>query len=362
LILTAGLLAAGCEEKPKYTKEQLAAMPLAKRDGLPEASGGFTLVVGDQTITTDEVVGPVFEKLAQPAQQQDLESFRRIAEPVIERLLVEKISNALLYSRAKNEAGENINDELDKAVTAEVRRFVTDFGGDYAKAEQALKQTGMDWGLFEQYKRRWILSQSYIAQQLPKEQPISYSEMMEAYNETKEKFYTTAGGLQIRLIDMEPAKLQNIDPNRPRLEQASQLASDILAKVKKGEDFERTVNDYPQEQRALSGGLWRKIDPESLAAPYDVLAERAKSMKPGEIAGPVEAQGHIFIMQLVEYRPQSVEPFEKVQNQVKARITAERMRRVLNKLDAELLQQASAADRKRFVDSCVREIYVMANK
>ena len=67
-------------------------------------------------------------------------------------------------------------------------------------------------------------------------------------------------------------------------------------------------------------------------------------------------------MQLVEYRPQSVEPFEKVQNQVKARITAERMRRVLNKLDAELLQQASAADRKRFVDSCVREIYVMANK
>ena len=104
---------------------------------------------------------------------------------MIEQQLVGRIADAMLYSRAKKDAGEKIDDELDKVVTAEIRRFVMDFGGDYAKAEQSLKQMGMDWGKFEQYQRRRILSQSYISQQMPKDQPITYSEMMTAYNETK---------------------------------------------------------------------------------------------------------------------------------------------------------------------------------
>ena len=114
--------------------------------------------------------------------------------------------------------------------------------------------------------------------------------------------------------------------------------------------------------KASDGGLWRKLAPDSLVAPYDVLAKQAATMKPGEMAGPIEVEGHIFVMQLVEYQPKSVEPFEKVQNQVKARISFERMRQAIDKLNEELVQQASAADRARFVDFCVREIYAMANK
>ena len=338
-------------------------MPLAKQDGLPEASGGFALAVGDQTVTAEDVIGPVFEKLAQVAQKGDFERFKQLAEPVIEQQLVNRISDALLYSKAKKDAGENIDAELDRAATAEVRRFVMDFGGDYAKAEQALKQMGMDWGKFDQYQRRKILSQSYIAQQMPnRDQPVAYSEMLAAYNETKEQLYTKPAAMQFRLIDIEPAKLQNIDPNRPREQQAKEIAEDIVKRIKQGVDFEQLAKDYSQGYRAAAGGLWRKLDPTSLAAPYDVLAVRAETMKPGEVAGPIEAEGHIFIMQLVEYQPKSVESFEKVQNQVKARISFERLRQAIDKLNNSLLQQASAADRAKFVDFCVRQIYAMANK
>jgi hypothetical protein len=361
-LLLVFLLLAGCSEKPKYTAEELARMPLAKRDGLPEPSGGFALAVGEQAVTAEEVIGPVFEKLAQVAQKGDFERFKQLAEPVIEQQLVNRISDALLYSRARKDAGEKIDDELDKAATAEVRRFVIDFGGDYAKAEQALKQMGMDWGKFEQYQRRRILSQSYIAQQMPKEQPVTYSEMLTRYNETKEQLYTKAGVLQFRLIDIEPAKLPDTDPNKPRVQQAKEIAEQIVGRINLGDDFEKLAKDHSQGHRAISGGLGRKLDPESLAAPYDVLAVRAETMKPGEVAGPIEAEGHIFIMQLVEYQPKSVEPFEKVQSQVKARISFERMRQAIDKLNAELLQQASTADRARFMDFCVREIYTMANR
>jgi parvulin-like peptidyl-prolyl isomerase len=362
LVFTAVLMLAGCEEKPKYTAEQLATMPLAKRDGLSEPSGGFTLAVGEQTVTEEEIIGPVFDRLAQVAQQSDYDKFRQIAEPVIEQQLVSRIVDALLYSRAKKDAGDKIDDELDRVVTAEVRKFVMDFGGDYSKAEQALKQMGMDWGEFDKYQRRRVLSQSYIAQMMPKEQPVAYGDMLDAYNRTKEQFYTTPGSLQFRLIDIESAKLQNIDPNRPRLEQARDLAGRLIERIKQGEDFEQLARNYSHDYRASAGGLWRKLDPESLAAPYDVLAKEATGMKPGEVAGPLETEEHIFIMQLVEYQPKGVEPFEKVQNQVKARITFERMRQAIDKLNEEIVQQASSADRERFVDFCVREIYTMANK
>jgi hypothetical protein len=85
-------------------------------------------------------------------------------------------------------------------------------------------------------------------------------------------------------------------------------------------------------------------------------------MRPGDLAGPTEVEGHIFIMQLVMYQPKNVESFEKVQNQVKARISVERMRRAIDKLNEQLVQQASSGDRERFVDFCVREIYRDASR
>jgi len=353
-------LSAGCE-KPQYTADELAKMPLAKREGLPEPSGGFALVVGDQTVTTAEVIGPVFEDLAKVAQNGDFPRFRQIAQPVIEKQFADRIVEAVLYSRAKKEAGENIDDELDRAVTAEVRRFVMNFGGDYARAEQELKKRGMDWGRYEQYQRRMILSHSYVAQQIQNDQPITYNEMLAVYNETKDKF-TTPAVLQFRLIDIEPAKIKNIDANLPLNWQAKDLAEKIVALIKQGQDFEQLARDFSHDHMAQAGGLWRKLDPEALAAPYDILPKLAQTMKPGDIAGPVEAQNHIFIMQLVSYQPKAVVPFDKVQNQLKAEITRKRSGEAFDKLEAELSQQASTADKTRFVDFCVHEIYRMANK
>jgi hypothetical protein len=122
------------------------------------------------------------------------------------------------------------------------------------------------------------------------------------------------------------------------------------------------VKEYSKANKALTGGLWQKLAPDSLVSPYNVLAQKAATMMPGETTGPIEVEGHIFVMQLVEYQPKSVEPFEKVQNQIKARISFERMRQAIDKLNEELVEQASAADREKFVDFCVREIYRDANK
>ena len=67
-------------------------------------------------------------------------------------------------------------------------------------------------------------------------------------------------------------------------------------------------------------------------------------------------------MKVLEYRGKGVEPFEDVQNELKARIRFERQQKVIEELNAKLMEQASVEDTRRFVDYCVREIYRMANR
>ena len=358
------LLAGGCgsSDKPKFTKEEMVRIPLPQRSGLPECSGGFVLAVGGQTITSDEVVMPLLEHFRPIAQRSDFERFKEQAQPALERILTSKISNILLYQQAQRQAGEQVDEALEKAAEAEVRRFVVSFEGDYAKAEETLKEMGMDWASFREYQKKMILSQSYIASKLPANSPITYSELMDCYNGMKEKFFIRPTMLKFRLIDIQIARLEVTDPNQNRQQQAKQLANDLVRRLQAGEDFSALAKQYSHGHRAMFGGLWKPLQPQSLAEPYDILALEAGKIESGQIAGPIETDEHIFIMKLEEKRAKSFEPFEKVQREVEAKINFDRRKKAIDELDAKLAQQVALSEKDAFVDFCLEKIYQMNNQ
>ena len=163
------------------------------------------------------------------------------------------------------------------------------------------------------------------------------------------------------MIDIQPAKLV-ADAGKSRYEAARELAEEIINRHRSGEDFGELAKQYSHGHRASIGGVWQKLDPQSLVKPYDILAAEAARVRGGQIAGPIETDDHIFIMKVLEYKGKGVEPFEDVQNELKARIRFERQQKVIEELNAKLMEQASAEDTRRFVDYCVREIYRMANR
>jgi len=351
----------GCGgSKPKFTEEQLATMPLAVRQGLPDASGGFVLAVGDETIEAEEVVGLIYERLLPLAQQSDFGRFEQLAAPAVKQVLIAKVSDALLYSKAKEEFGEDVEGQIDKAAAGEVRKFVASFGGDYAKAEQAIQRMGMDWGQFEQYQKRVILSQSYIAKQMPEQRPITYRQMISLYDDIKDEEFSMPGRFQYQLIDIQPAKVEVSDANQSRTEAAKDLAKELMRRIKTGADFGELAKQHSHGPRASAGGLSRELDPQSLASPYDVLAVEAANIKQGQVAGPIDAEGHIFIMKLAEWKSGGTVPFEQVQEQIKARIRVQRQREVIDEFNSRLLEQAEVAELEKFVDFCVRAIYESA--
>ncbi len=363
LILLGFVAMAGCGgKKPKYTPEQLEKMPFVRRENLPDVSGGFVLSVGGEPIIAEEIIGPVFNRLGALAQNSDFERFKTLASPAVSNVLTAKISEAVLYSRAKEQFGENVADQLDKAARAEVRKFVAGFGGDYAKAQQAIKQMGLDWESFEEFQKKRIMSQSYIAQQMPKDEMVTYSELVAMYETVKDQLYISAGSIQFQLIDIQPAKMTAADADKNSREQAKALAEELIGRIRAGEDFGELAKQYSNGHRREQGGLWQKLNPESLAKPYDILAGRLAGARVGQIVGPIETDEHIFIMKVLEYKRKGIEPFEDVQNELKARIKFERQRKVIDELNAKLAEQASVEDTKEFVDYCVAEIYRMANR
>lgn len=355
------LLFGGCKSKTKFSEEELALIPLPQRTGLPEVSGGLTLAVSGEAITADEIVVPLVEHYRPIAQNTDFERFKREARGQLEQAVTARVSNILLYNQTKKQVGERLDEILEKAVETEVRKFVARHESDYAKAEEALRQMGMDWQSFREYQKKLILSHSYIQKKLPEQRPITYSELIRYYDRMKEEHFATPAMLRFRLIDIEAAKLETI-PEENHQEKAKTLANELVRRIYAGEDFGALAKQYSHGHRRIFGGLWRPVQPGALAEPYDILAVEAEKIKPGQVAGPIEAGEHIFIMKLEERRAKSVEPFEKVQKQVEAKIILERRKKAFDEVSTELVRQANIGDKDKFIDFCLEKIYRMCNE
>ena len=357
------LICLGCskDEGPRYTEEELAQIPQPVREGLPRPSGGFVLAVGAETVTADDITAALLPRLGPTAQQMSYDEFVGQAMPAVAMTLRDKVADILLYQQAKNAAPDEIDEQLDNAVEKEMRRFIISFGGDYAKAEAFLQNHyGMDWTEFRKRQRRMILSSSYLHGMLAEEKPVTYSEIRQYYDRHKGQSYSKDATITIRLIDIDMARVTT-DTNTPKTEEAAKRITKIMERLDSGEDFGLLAMEYSHGYRAPTGGLWNQVKPDSLAEPYDILAAQAKQMSVGDIAGPLEAQGHIFIMKLEDKEVGNITPFEDVQDEIAQRIIMDRKREAFDEVMTKVMEEAAIGGLDTFATYCLEEIYMTAN-
>ncbi len=331
----------------------------AQKTNLTKTPEGLVLTVAGESITSDEIITDAAEQLRPIAQSMDYEFFKIQVKPLLQEIITAKVANILLYQEAKNNTREDIDQLLERPAEAEVRKFIMDFGGDYTKAEEALKQQGMDWAGFKEHQKKRILTEYYIGSLLPKPSPITYSEMLAAYNQMKDKFFATQEAIKFQLIDIEPAKLQITDPNQNRLEQARKLADELYKQVKAGKDFPEAAREHPAVSFAAPS---RPVQPENLK--YSILADEAKKLEPGDISEPLitARQEHIFIMKLEEKQSKGYEPLEKVQKQVKNKISADRRKQAQDKILTRFRRQAENELSDEFTEFCLQKIYTLSSE
>ena len=359
------VIVTGCSDadgkKAALTAEEIERLTYA-----PEPVRPGTLMVSGETLTCEDVMLSPAEpnstafkdQLEQRARLTTLEQFLQLERPGARKRLDSRIANIVLYKRAEHELGEKVDETLDAVTEKELRRFVLDHGGNNAQADEALRALGMNRTSFKEYKKRQLLARYAVSSTMPKNSPITYSEMKAAYDEMKDAVFVKPGMIEFRLIDIQVARMVLTDPNEDAVRA---LAESLVTRLCAGEDFGQLAEEYSHGFRREYGGLWEERDPESLAEPYAILAEYAEKIKAGEIAGPIDAPGHAFIMKLEAKREKGYLPLAEVQDKVEERIRNDRWLASLEELNAEVAAQTAVADTDFFLDACLERLYRTAN-
>jgi parvulin-like peptidyl-prolyl isomerase len=309
-----------------------------------------TLEVSGKLTTLGAILKPV-------AERTTLEEFKQLVYPKIEEAIYVRVTNILLYQKAKREASDKIDEILDKEVDKAWRGFILEHNGNEADALDALRQQDMTKAQFLEHTKRQILTEVQLAKYRPKESPIGHRELLAYYDKIKDEFFVKKASITFRLIDIRPSKLTPADPNADLYDQARQLARDLLERLKQGEDFGTLAKEYSHGHRHALNGLWRPVDPASLAPPYDILVTETKTLQAGDIAGPIETPDHIFIIRLEHKQEKGYELFEMVQDQIETRIREDRRQKALDELNKELSERADVGDIGVFINTCLEDIY-----
>jgi parvulin-like peptidyl-prolyl isomerase len=362
---------AGCAEqagrRAALTDEEIKSRIYAQKPDRPDR-----LIVSGEPITWEDVLGSFPEDSAtypplkggfeKAAKESSLLRFLEEQRPVVYQRLVNRISSIVLSKRARQELGNKVEEaKLDESAEMALHQFIVEeHGGNGAEADEALMKAGMNRLTYKQWKKKQALADYVVKSRYPRTRPVTYGELLTWYNEIKEEKYARPGVLQLRVIDVQVDRVDLKDPADDRVTRARQVAQELRQKIDAGADFGEVAKQnmqYTDDPRAPQGGLWKPRDPNSLAAPFDVLARQAQNMKKGQVAGPIQAPRRFFLMKVEDKQERSYRPLSEVQEEVRRDIMERRFQEVLRELDAETRRQVALADVDRFVDFCLRQFY-----
>lgn len=363
-VVIVSVLLNGCQSKlpeGKFTEAQMQSIPYVDNSELPAASGGMTLGIYSETVTVDEILGFAEQTLKPYAEKTDRELFETEATPFVREIIKGKVTDILLYQEARKSAPENIDETIDKAVESEVARFVAGYDSNYALAERAIKQMGMNWKTFRDYQKKLILTQSYVSTALKEEKRFSLRELQDYYDRIKDEQYSTIGMVTFSLIDIVPEKLETdqIGDGETRPAAAERIARELAEQIAAGADFAELAKQHSHGPFARLGGKLQPVTlgTDSLTEPYATLEKEAVQMQPGQTQGPIVLDGHVFLLQLNELQHANVKTFAEVQKQIEQQLQFLHQQEQYKELVEKLILKTDLAQLERFASFCIGEAY-----
>lgn len=361
--LTAVFWAVGCgdSKKGKFTEEQMKTIPLANRYDLPAATGGMVMSLYSETITADEILLAVEERLKPAVSQMEQEAFVKQALPLFRETVRSKAADILLYEEARKKAPENIDEALDKAIEQEIHRFVAGYDNNYALAEAQIRKMGMDWRTFRQYQKKLIMTQSFLSSKLDEKVRFTHSEMTAYYDKMRDELFCRKGTVEFYAIDLLPKKMDpgQIGQGQTAEAAARELAEALAARARAGEDFAELAKRYSHGPLAASGGKWLPVTvgANALPEPYDVLETEAVKLDPGQVSDPIVNADHVFVMKLTSKDLGGCRSFVEVQPQVEQQLLFKHRQKQYDDLVSELIKQVNLVEMEQFSEYCTTTAY-----
>ncbi|MDD2365329.1 MAG: peptidylprolyl isomerase [Desulfuromonadaceae bacterium] len=189
---------------------------------------------------------------------------------------------------------------------------------------QQASKDGLDKGAeieekLQDLKKRLIV-EAFLKKKVEAESNVSDEDMKKFYEQNKERF---KAGEQIKASHI--------------LVKTDKEASELLAKLKSGADFEELAKKSSVDSSSAKGGDLGWFGKGSMVP---VFEKAALSLKEGEISSVVKSDFGFHIIKLTGKRAAGIRPFEEVKDQIKAAIMPTKQQEVFQKIKDELKKTA----------------------
>ncbi len=256
------------------------------------------------SVVVDRVVAVVNGEIITMSDLQREESLKKSEGKPDERLLLEDMIDRKLQMAAAKRAGMDVTDkELNDAIADIMQRNSM----DTKQFESALAKEGIT---LEQYRielrEQMMLSRSF--NKFVRSGIAVDEKEVRSYYERNVKDYSLPEEIRVRQIFFRiPDKA-----GPAAVAAVREKAEAARARANKGEDFTRLVKELSEGENAATGGDLGFLQ-RGQAIPE--IEEATRSLKAGEIAGPIQFAGGFHIFKLEETR-KPLKPFEKVREEI----------------------------------------------
>ena len=259
------------------------------------------------SVVVDRVIAVVNNEIITMSDLQREEAKSGGAK-VDEKQLLEDMINKKLQMAAAKRAGLDVTEkELNDAIADIMKRNSM----DAKQFEAALAKDGLT---LEQYRAE-LREQLTLSRTFSKyvRSGIAVDEAeVRAYYERNIKNFSLPEEIRVRHILLKVP--DNATP--AQIEAVKAKAQAVFERAKQGEDFIRLVREVSESETAAQDGDLGYMQ-RGQAIPE--IEQAARSLKPGEIAGPIQCPAGFQIIRLEDVRT-PVKPFEQVKDEITSKI------------------------------------------
>jgi peptidyl-prolyl cis-trans isomerase SurA len=257
---------------------------LLQATAMAEPLDKVVAIVNDGVITSSELDAQVeILKNQITGKQMQLPPLTTLRKQVLQHLIDVDLQLQLAKRNDITVDSTDLNDAIAKIASNNHLTLV--------QLREELAKQGLSWREFRENIRKEMLISRVQQKAINTDITVSAEQVADYLKNTKDDHKA-----------QQSYHLQNIviplveEPTPEQLKKARQKASDLLAKIKQGDDFSRLAIAESSGEFALEGG---DLGERNLAELPEIFAKEVVNMRIGEVAGPIKAGNGFQLIKLI---------------------------------------------------------------
>jgi parvulin-like peptidyl-prolyl isomerase len=280
----------------------------------PNVRNGVAAVVNKSIITLDEVQGFSVRALQTAARRaRTQEAFEAEGQRITKDGLEQLIERRLIIDEFAG-SGYNLPEALINDIVQD--RIKREFG-DRLTLMKDLRARNQNYESFRTDEKEAFIVAQMILKNINQQLVISPKKIERYYAEHPDKFHVN-DRVKVRMIQLVPG-VRSVEENR-------ELARDVGARLKAGEDFAKLADQFSSDARRFKGGDRGWVEDKDSDLRKE-LREVAFKLAPGQVSDAVDLGGAIFFLKTEEKQAAHLKPLNEARDEIEGELmTMERNR------------------------------------